>query len=193
MLRASCCTLQLMSSHSLKMYAELTSFLMQQSGVWNTPCCSAVLFIWLEEPALRQAARNGLTWPNISGFLFVGFKSKMHSLPRSCSLFISCSFHGHVLFLNGSGYPQEGGTLLWEGHPSSPKIIRDAGMLCVNWGHHPFWQNILHVSLITIFLDKIYSTREGFVAKQNNGVHIAALERISNPSSFAKEQDCRSN
>lgn len=105
----------------------------------------------------------------------------------------SCSFDGHVLFLNGSGYPQEGGTLLWEGHPSSPKIIRDAGMLCVNWGHHPFWQNILHVSLITIFLDKIYSTREGFVAKQNNGVHIAALERISNPSSFAKEQDCRSN
>lgn len=41
------------------------------------------------------------------------------------------------LFLNRSGYPQDGGTLLWEGHPSSPKIIWDVGMACFNWGHHP--------------------------------------------------------
>lgn len=41
------------------------------------------------------------------------------------------------LFLNRSGYPQEGGTLLWEGHPNSPKIIWAVGMICFNWGHHP--------------------------------------------------------
>lgn len=62
--------------------------------------------------------------PNISVSFFFRWVQKQSTDDDSPpKVFIPVGHALFSLFLNRSGYPQEEGTLLWEGHPTSPEII----------------------------------------------------------------------